>query len=152
MPDTEQLIFKGIKGIAEGETFYINYGQLVTIGRSRLADVSLRRCPKYQELKSEDLKSEAILSISRKHLRIGFYNWQTVELKDLSTNGTYITSLPADTAEKGKLEIKDGAKPSDGGEKKYERVTRKVITDIKQQPYEIRLGTNETFILSAPSP
>jgi pSer/pThr/pTyr-binding forkhead associated (FHA) protein len=135
MPDTEQLIFDGIKGIAEGETFQINYGQLATIGRSRLADISLRRCPKYKELKPEDLKNEAILSISRKHLRIGFYNWQTVELKDLSTNGTYVA-----------------LKPADSGEKKYERITRKVITNIKQQPYEIRLGTNETFILSAPTP
>lgn len=147
MPETEQLTLKGIKGIAEGEIFQINYGQLATIGRSRLADISLRRCPKYKTLKPEDLKSEAILSISRKHLRIGFYNWQTVELKDLSTNGTYVKPVQA---EGGKLEIKDDAKPPDGGEKKFERINRKAIADIKQQPYEIRLGTTETFILSAP--
>lgn len=126
----DKLVLKGVKGVAENETFYINYGQIVTIGRSRTADISLRRCPKYATLKPEEQKSEHILTISRKHLRIAFYNWQCVELKDLSTNGTFVTTPGGD---------------------KYEHINRKVITDIKEKTYEIRLGSLESFHLSVAS-
>ena len=122
MANPDQLILKGTKGSAEGETFYINYGQTVTIGRSRTADISFRHLPKYQNLTAEELKSDAILSISRKHLRIAFNNWHGVELKDLSTNGTFLVG---------------------------KRINKKVIKDIKERSYEIRLGTTETFLLSA---
>jgi len=114
MAHPDQLILKGVNGIAEGEVFYIGYGQAVTIGRSRTADISLRHLPGYQDLSATKLKSDAVLSISRKHLRISFYNWQCVELKDLSINGTF-------------------AAPKGGD---YARVAKKVITDIKDKSYE----------------
>lgn len=120
MGSVETLVLKGIKGIAEGEKFYLQYGQRITIGRSRVCEVSFQKCPRYERLSPAELKHKDILSISRKHLRISFYNPQSIELKDLSTNGTFVNG---------------------------ERIKKKVISDIRDKSYEIRLGTHETFIL-----
>ncbi|MEK7449541.1 MAG: FHA domain-containing protein [Planctomycetota bacterium] len=116
----ECLVLKGIKGIAEGEIFYINYGQIVTIGRSRSCDISFHRFKKFNRL-LKSKKDDDLLSVSRRHLRIAFYNSQCVELKDLSTNGSFIN----------KRSFK-----------------KKIIPDIKGKTYEIRLGARETFELS----
>jgi pSer/pThr/pTyr-binding forkhead associated (FHA) protein len=118
----ERLVLKGINGLALGETFYVDYGRVVTIGRGRACDISYRNFKKYQRNKDKDKDS---LSVSRKHLRITFYNNHSVELRDLSSNGTYINGKP---------------------------IMKKVfITDIttNSTPYEIKLGPNEAFLLTA---
>lgn len=116
----ECLVLKGVKGIAQGEEFYINLGETVTIGRSRFCKISLRRCPKYKALTKEEKKSNDVLSISRKHLRLVLSDPECIELRDISTNGTFI----------------DGS-----------RIKDKLISNIKDKTYEIRLGTHETFLL-----
>ena len=165
----DQLILKGIQGIAKDQTFYINYGQIVSVGRSRNSDISLRKCPGYENLTTKQLNHENISSISRKHLRIGFYNWQCVELKDLSTNGTFIKLLDKETTEEklsektpeevtkkdpelksettDNQEIKE-EKKEEPQDYKYKKINRLSIEDIKEKSYEIRLGMHETFILS----
>lgn len=118
----ERLILKGINGIALGELFYINYGTMVSIGRGEGCTISYRKFKKYPR---NDDKNKDLLSVSRKHLRITFYNSHSIELKDLSANGTYINGKPI--------------------------IKRIFITDIdtSQTPYEIKLGPNETFLLTA---
>lgn len=120
----ETLVLKGTNGIAEGEIFYIRYGEIVIIGRGHECDISYRKFDKYPQRESEN---KGLLAVSRKHLRIAFYNTHSVELKDLSSNGTYLN---------GK-QIKK----------------RAFITHIatNETPYEIKLGHTETFILTADS-
>ena len=118
----ERLILKGINGIALGEVFHINYGEMATLGRGQECTISYRKFKKYP--KNAD-KNKDLLSVSRKHLRITFYNSHSIELKDLSANGTYINGKPI--------------------------IKRIFITDIDttKTPYEIKLGPNETFLLTA---
>jgi pSer/pThr/pTyr-binding forkhead associated (FHA) protein len=118
----ERLILKGIKGLALSETFYIDYGQMATIGRGRECSISYRTFKKYPR---NDENNKDLLSVSRKHLRITFYNSNSIELKDLSANGTCINGKPV--------------------------IKRLFITDIAttKTPYEIKLGPNETFLLTA---
>ncbi len=121
METIECLTLKGIKGIADGEVFYVNYGQIVTVGRSRECDISFRRFKKFKDLPKEKEDNEGLVSVSRKHLRIAFYNSQCVELKDLSSNGSFLNN---------------------------EQIKKKIIDDIKEKTYEIRLGSRETFQLT----
>ena len=118
----ERLVLKGIKGIALGEMFHINYGEMASIGRGQECTISYRKFKKYPK---RDDKNKDLLSVSRKHLRITFYNSYSIELKDLSANGTYINGKPI--------------------------IKRIFITDIDttKTPYEIKLGPNETFLLTA---
>lgn len=118
----ENLILKGIKGVAEGEIFYIHYGEEVTIGRGHECNISYRHFQKYQADQSQD---KNFLAVSRQHLRIAFFNTHSVELKDLSSNGTYLNG---------------------------KRIDKRVfITHIatSKTPYEIKLGPTETFLLTA---
>ncbi|MEW6026806.1 MAG: FHA domain-containing protein [Planctomycetota bacterium] len=118
----ERLVLKGISGIALGEVFYINYGEMASVGRGKGCSISYRKFKKYPK---RDDKNKDLLSVSRKHLRITFYNSHSVELKDLSANGTYINGKPI--------------------------IKRIFITDIDttKTPYEIKIGPNETFLLTA---
>ncbi|MDI6733255.1 MAG: FHA domain-containing protein [Planctomycetota bacterium] len=122
----ERLILKGINGIALGETFYINYGEAITIGRGKECEISYRHFKKYPPPPWRD-KHKDLLAVSRKHLRISFYNSHSIELKDLSVNGTFINGKPI--------------------------IKKLFITDIAETKthYEIRLGPSETFILMAES-
>jgi len=119
----EKLILRGINGIALGETFFIDYGRMVIIGRGKNCHISYPRFKNFPKGK-KDLPKE-LLAVSRKHLRITFYNSHSVELKDLSTNGSYINGKPI--------------------------IKRLYVTDIARSktPYEIKLGPDETFLLSA---
>jgi pSer/pThr/pTyr-binding forkhead associated (FHA) protein len=118
----ERLVLKGIKGFALGELFYIDYGRIATIGRGRECSISYRSFRRYPR---KDEKNKDLLSVSRKHLRITFYNSHSIELKDLSANGTYINGKPI--------------------------IKRLFITDIAttKTPYELKLGPTETFLLTA---
>lgn len=126
----ERLVLKGTKGIAQGELHYINYGQIVTVGRSHTCDIAYTNFKNYQKYLSSPPDGEAgkkkkpdpAKNVSRRHLRIAFYNNHSVQLKDLSTNGTYLN---------GKL------------------IRKVIIPDITEKSYEIRLGPTETFVLSA---
>jgi pSer/pThr/pTyr-binding forkhead associated (FHA) protein len=118
---TETLIFRGLNGVVEGECFPLDYGKSVVVGRSSKADISLKKCRKYKEMSAEDRKKdEEFLKVSRHHLRISFYNSQSVELEDKSQNGTFV----------------DGIK-----------IEKLVISDIKDRPREVSLGPGLRFRL-----
>ncbi len=119
----ERLFLKGIRGVCLGEVFRIGYGQKVIVGRGKNCDISYLKFRNYPKDKAR--RDQNFLAVSRKHLRITFYNSHSMELKDLSTNGTYINGKPI--------------------------IKRLYIADISTAkiPYEIRLGPNEVFLLAA---
>ncbi|MBI2191411.1 MAG: FHA domain-containing protein [Planctomycetes bacterium] len=120
--ENEGPILIGIAGLIEGEQYPLQYGQSVVIGRSRSCDISLRKCARWQELPPEERNEEKdFKTVSRKHVRITFYNANSIEIEDLSSNGTFV----------------DG-----------QRVDRVLISDIKERDHEIQLGTQERFRLS----
>ena len=111
----------GIEGYVEGEEFPLQYGETAILGRSRSCDISLRKCKKWLDLGQDrrDIEKD-FNTVSRKHARISFYNVGSIEIEDLSSNGTFV----------------DG-----------KRVDRIVITDIRERSHEVQLGTRERFRL-----
>lgn len=114
-----KLMLKGITGLVKDESFPIEAGQNVTVGRSRSCDISLKACKAYAMMDPEARdKDEGLLTVSRKHVKIRFARPESIELEDISSNGTYL----------------DGKK-----------VDKIVIADLQSKPYELRLGRRETF-------
>jgi len=118
---SEGLVLVGVAGIVEDEEFPLEYGTSVTIGRSRSCDISLRDCKRWIEMEQAGgTTEETSKTVSRKHVKITFHNAASVELEDLSSNGTFV----------------------DGN-----RVDRMVITDVRETPHEIQMGGGDTFRL-----
>ena len=111
----------GISGHFIGEVYPLEYGKPLTVGRSRTADFSLRRTLRYknQDQAARD-KDESAQTISSKHFQITMYNLRSIEIKNLSPNGTQLDGKPVETA---------------------------LISDIASHPHEIRFGTDEVFRL-----
>jgi hypothetical protein len=111
----------GISGHFIGEVFPLEYGKALTVGRSRTADFSLRRTVRYrqQEQKERD-KDDGAKTISSKHFQITMYNLRSIEIKNLSPNGTNLDGKPVETA---------------------------LINDIASKAHEISFGTDEVFRL-----
>lgn len=119
-------VLVGTDGFVLGEEFPIDMGSTVVIGRSRTCDISLRRCRSWLALDKELRESQDdFKSVSRKHMRISYYDSSNIEVEDLSSNGTFV----------------DGR-----------RINRTVITDIRERSYELLLGTRERFRLEWRSP
>ncbi|MFH1731811.1 MAG: FHA domain-containing protein [Planctomycetota bacterium] len=111
----------GLAGVVEGEVFPLEYGKSVIIGRSRACDISLRNCKRWLELEETgEVPEESSKTVSRRHLKITFHNADSIELEDLSSNGTYV----------------DGS-----------RIDRMVITDIREAPHEVQMGGGDKFRL-----
>ncbi|NUN51131.1 MAG: FHA domain-containing protein [Candidatus Brocadiae bacterium] len=116
-----RILLKGVTGIVKDETFPIQGGQDVLLGRSRSCEISLKSCRAYSAMEPEERdRDEGLLTVSRKHLRIRFLKDDGVELEDLSSNGTFL----------------DG-----------KRVEKIVISDLPKKTYELRLGRRETFTM-----
>jgi len=119
-------VLVGVDGFVAGEEIPLQYGKTIIVGRSRSCDISLRRCPRWRELPVEERETEAdFKTVSRKHLRVTFYNANSIELEDLSSNGTFV----------------DG-----------KRIERILISDLKEREHEILLGTKERFSLAWKAP
>ena len=114
-----RIMLKGVSGIVKDESFPIEPGQDVVLGRSRSCEISLKSCRAYSLMEPEQRdKDEGLLTVSRKHVRIRFVKTDGIEIEDLSSNGTFL----------------DG--------KKVEKMT---ITDLPTKAVELRLGRRETF-------
>lgn len=114
-------VLTGIAGVVEEEVFHLEYGKSVTIGRSRACDISLRNCKRWLELEETgEVPEESAKTVSRKHLKITFHNADSIELEDLSSNGTYVDGI---------------------------RIDRLVITDIREAPHEVQMGGGDKFRL-----
>ena len=118
---TQGPVLVGLAGVVEGEEFPLEYGKAVTVGRSRSCDISLRNCKRWIELEESDgIPDETAKTVSRKHLKITFHNADSIELEDLSSNGTFV----------------------DGN-----RIDRLVVTDIRDAAHEVQLGGGDKFRL-----
>jgi pSer/pThr/pTyr-binding forkhead associated (FHA) protein len=117
----EGLVLVGIAGIMEGELFPLEYGKSITIGRSRSCDISLRNCKRWDELeRAGGIPEETSHTVSRRHVKVTFHNAASVEIEDLSSNGTYL----------------DGS-----------RIDRIVITDVRDTAHEVKLGGGDILRL-----
>jgi len=116
------LVVRGTKGFLSGAVHVLEVGESMTIGRSRSADLSMRKAERHYE--RDDwrilMNSEPFLSVSRHHVRIHFLHRDLVEIKDMSSNGTML----------------DGR-----------RVDCVAVTDLDEQPHDLRLGARESFRL-----
>ena len=111
----------GTAGHIEGEEMVLDYGKTVVVGRSRSADLSLRRLPHVAELSDEDRQNDHDLrTVSGKHFEITPFSEESIEIVNLSPNGTYV----------------DG-----------KRVDKVVLDDVADKPYEIKIGAKETLRL-----
>ena len=107
-----RLRVTGIRGFLQDERRTLEVGDELTIGRSRDADLSVRRAPRFLARRDRDdlLRTERMRSISRIHVQIHYHAPDRVEIVDCSRNGTYldrkriddavdVTDLPLETHE-----------------------------------------------------
>lgn len=91
-PKGPRVVIRGIKGFLAGEERVLEVGDALVIGRSRAADLSTRNS--YLLNRRTDrlsvIKSEPFKSVSRRHVRIHFLHPGLVEIKDMSSNGTFL--------------------------------------------------------------
>jgi hypothetical protein len=111
----------GIAGHVKGEEFPLEYGKKVTVGRSRSADWSLVQLSSWtSQGKQEQDEDHAFRTISGKHFEITMYNLGSIELVNLSSNGTKLDGKPLDRA---------------------------TITDVSTNSHEIAFGADEVLRL-----
>lgn len=121
MTVTPKLI--GTAGHVIGEELALEYGRKIVVGRSRSADWSLVRMKSWSG-KTEDERNadDAFRTVSGKHFEITMFNLGSIELVNLSPNGTLLDGKP---------------------------VTRTTLTDVASTPHEIRFGADEIVRLEA---
>jgi hypothetical protein len=111
------LTLGGTEGLAEGQLVRVRLGQTVSVGRSRHCDWSLRRSPAYLVAEGgarKDLEADVgFTSCSRRHFEVAYLAPDLVEVRNLSSNGTFV----------------DG-----------HRVDRLLLTDCRQRSHRLRLG------------
>ncbi len=87
----------GISGHFKGQLYPLEYGKAMIVGRSRMVDISLRRTQKYRLLsEAEREKDEAAQTVSGKHVQVTMFNLSSIEVKNLSPNGTRVDGKPVD--------------------------------------------------------
>ncbi|MCU0725009.1 MAG: FHA domain-containing protein [Planctomycetes bacterium] len=69
-------------------------GQSIVVGRSRSCDVSTRKSKRFRKASEEEqraiLAARSFLRVSRQHVKITWISRETVEIEDLSRNGTFV--------------------------------------------------------------
>jgi hypothetical protein len=111
----------GIAGHFKGEIFPLQYGKTLSVGRSRTADFSLKRTEKYRaQTEAERDKDEDAQTVSSKHFQITMFNTKSIEIKNLSPNGTIVDGKPVETI---------------------------LIEDIHSQSHKIKFGTSQALSL-----
>ena len=121
MTVTPRLV--GVAGHVIGEELALAYGKKVVVGRSRSADWSLVRLKSWTaKSEAEREADDAFRTVSGKHFEITMFNLGSIELVNISPNGTLLDGKP---------------------------VTRTTITDVASTPHEIRFGADEILRLEA---
>ncbi len=120
------LVVRGIKGFLRGEEVVMKVGDTLIVGRSRSADLSLRKARRLLERDdiSEVMGTEAFLSVSRRHVRIHYMHPGLIEIKDLSRNGTFVDGRKVDCV---------------------------ALTDLKARQHIVALGSVERLLLEMPA-
>lgn len=118
---SEQLVLVGVEGYCRGEEFEIPWGGSVMVGRSRDANICLRKMKSWLALDPEKRReNQDFRLVSGKHFEIQAIDPTIVMIIDHSSNGTYL----------------------DGN-----RISSETISDLPDTEHKIRIGTNETFVL-----
>lgn len=112
---SEYLVLQGVEGLVKGEEYNIELGESIVLGRSSKCDI----CLKYL-CEDEVTGQKHFNTISREHVRISFHNPTTIEIEDLSSNGTYI----------------DG-----------KQISSYIISDATIRAHHLQLGAKEKFLL-----
>ena len=111
----------GVGGHVKGEKLALDYGKAVVVGRSRSADWSLRRMAAWRDFSEEERQNnQAFLTVSGKHFQITMYNTASIEIVNLSSNGTLVDGNP---------------------------VEKIIIDDVTRNAHDIRIGADEVFRL-----
>jgi hypothetical protein len=111
----------GIAGHVKGEKIPLEYGVKMAVGRSRESTVCLLRMASVKGLSEEArAKDESLRTVSGKHFEITMYNAKSIELVNVSPNGTRLDDKP---------------------------VQQTIIDDLDQHAHLIKFGKNETFSL-----
>ena len=112
----------GTAGHVKGEEMKLDYGKTLVVGRSRAADFSLRRLESVMAMSDEAREADQELrTVSGKHFEITMYNIESIEIVNLSPNGTHV----------------DGA-----------LVDKIILNDVAEQEHEIKIGAVELFTLA----
>ena len=115
-------VLVGVGGHVEGERMELDYGKTVVVGRSRSADFSLRRVPDVAKLSDEERQDDHDLrTVSGKHFEITPFTEDSIEIVNLSPNGTYV----------------DG-----------KRIDKMIVEDVSENSHEIKIGLGEKFELA----
>jgi len=115
------LLIEGEDGFIEDEVFTLKPGEKLLIGRSSRCDISIKDCPRLKELSQEERTEDSgFMSVSRQHAEIIFHEPERIEINDMSSNGTFLDD---------------------------ERIEDRVL-DLTDDEYRIRLGVQETILLS----
>jgi hypothetical protein len=110
-------VLVGTGGIFTGESFKLEPLHPTVVGRSRDADISVKRTDKYRQMSEDErFNDEATQTISAKHFQITLFSLRSIEVRNLSVNGTYLDGRPLD-------------KPV-------------VIEDLSRRAHEIAFGVN----------
>jgi hypothetical protein len=111
----------GIAGHVKGEELPLEYGKKVVIGRSRSADWSLVRFKSWTDKSKADQELDhAFRTVSGRHFEITMFNLGSIEVVNLSSNGTKLDGQPLD---------------------------RSTITDVASKSHEISFGADEVLRL-----
>ncbi len=98
----------GIAGHFKDEKMVLDCGKTITVGRSRSADFSLRRCASWKNLTEEEReKDQKALTVSGKHFEVTVHSLASIEIKNLSANGIKVDGKPVE-----RIVIEDAAEKS----------------------------------------
>lgn len=120
------LVVKGIKGYLQGEEVVMKVGDTLTVGRSRSADLSVRKARRLlaRDDIGEVIATDGFLSVSRRHVRIHYMHPGLIEIKNLSRNGTFVDGRKVDCV---------------------------ALTDLKARNHVVSLGAVERLQLEMPA-
>jgi len=111
----------GIAGHVKGEELPLEYGKKVVVGRSRAADWSLVRMKSWTgKAKPDQELDHAFRTVSGRHFEITMFNLGSIEVVNLSSNGTKLDGKPLDRA---------------------------TVTDVATKSHEISFGADEVVRL-----
>jgi pSer/pThr/pTyr-binding forkhead associated (FHA) protein len=111
----------GISGHFKGEQCMLRYGRTIVVGRSRDSDFSLKRTQVYRMQTQEEHESDqSAQTVSARHFQVTMYNLRSIEIKNISPNGTQVDGKAVETV---------------------------VINDVATHPHEIHFGSGEVLRL-----
>lgn len=113
-------VLLGTAGLVAGDSFVLEDGADVVIGRSRSCDISLRRATLYLKAPADSRDQDHDFNtVSRRHVRVQVHE-SVLRIQDLSSNGTFCNDEP---------------------------VQQNREIDLARGSVTLRLGTREAFLL-----